>query len=142
METPNLDNSSTSKSARWTSRILRGLVVLFLVVDGAMHLAQPAPVVTAMNQLGFPLDVTFAIGVIQLICTALYVIPATSTLGALLLTGYLGGPVAAHMRIGNPDFEAYIFPAMVGAMLWGGIFPQFKSLLALKSWQHPQAASR
>ncbi len=130
METSSRDKSSTSKSALWTSRILRGLVILFLIVDGVMHLAQPAPVVTATNQLGFPLDVTFAIGVIELICTALYVVPSTSTLGALLLTGYLGGAVAAHMRVGNPIFEAYIFPVMVGAMIWGGIFPQFKALVA------------
>ena len=129
MQTPSRDNSSTSKPARWTSYILRGLVILFLVADGVMHLAQPGPVVTAMNQLGFPGNVTVAIGIIELICTALYVIPATSTLGALLLTGYLGGAVAAHMRVGNPIFEAYIFPVMVGAMLWGGIFPRARSLL-------------
>ena len=128
METPVRENSSTSKPARWTSYILRGLAILFLVVDGVMHLAQPAPVVTAMNQLGFPGNVTFAIGIIELVCTVLYAIPATSTLGALLLTGYLGGAVTAHMRVGNPVFEAYIFPAIMGAMIWGGIFPQVKAL--------------
>jgi DoxX-like protein len=114
-------NPAVSNKALWTSRVMRAIVVLFLLMDTGIHLATPAPVVQAMNQLGFPLNVTVTIGVIEFICTALYVIPATSIPGAVLLTGYLGGAVAAHMRVGNPIFEAYIFPTMVGALLWGGL---------------------
>jgi len=114
-------NPAVSNQALWTSRAMRAIVVLFLLMDAGIHLATPAPVVQAMNQLGFPLNVTVTIGVIELVCTALYVIPATSILGAVLLTGYLGGAVAAHMRVGNPIFEAYIFPTLVGALLWGGL---------------------
>ena len=114
-------NPAVSTKALWTSRVMRAIVVLFLLMDAGIHLATPAPVVQAMNQLGFPLNVTVVIGVIELACTALYVIPATSLLGAVLLTGYLGGAVAAHMRVGNPIFEAYIFPTLVGALLWGGL---------------------
>ena len=114
-------NPAVSNQALWTSRAMRAIVVLFLLMDAGIHLATPAPVLQAMNQLGFPLNVTVTIGVIELVCTALYVIPATSILGAVLLTGYLGGAVAAHMRVGNPIFEAYIFPTLVGALLWGGL---------------------
>jgi hypothetical protein len=124
-----------SNKALWTSRVLRVLVVLFLLMDAGIHLATPAPVVQAMNQLGFPLNVTVVIGVIELACTALYVIPTTSIVGAVLLTGYLGGAVAAHMRVGNPIFEAYIFPTMVGAMLWGGLLlidPRLRALLTTR----------
>jgi DoxX-like protein len=110
-----------SNKALWTSRVMRAIVVLFLLMDTGIHLAQPAPVVQAMNQLGFPLSTTVTIGIIELACTVLYVIPATSIIGAVLLTGYLGGAVAAHMRVGNPVFETYIFPVLVGALLWGGL---------------------
>lgn len=112
---------AVSKKALWTSRVLRVIVVLFLLMDAGIHLATPAPVVQAMTQLGYPLNVTVTLGVIELVLTVLYVIPRTSILGALLLTGYLGGAVAAHMRVGNPVFESYIFPAMLGALLWGGL---------------------
>jgi DoxX-like family len=114
-------NRAESNKALWTSRVMRAIVVLFLLMDAGIHLATPAPVVQAMNQLGYPLNVTVTIGVIELVLTVLYVIPATAIFGALLLTGYLGGAVAAHMRVGNPIFESYIFPTMVGALLWGGL---------------------
>lgn len=111
-----------SNKALWTSRVMRAFVVLFLLMDATIHLATPAPVVQAMDQLGFPLKVTIAIGILELVLTVLYVIPRTSVLGALLLTGYLGGVVAAHLRVGNPVFEAYVFPTLVGALLWGGLW--------------------
>lgn len=133
METAIQTQPVVSNKALWTSRVMRAIVVLFLLMDGGIHLATPAPVIQAMNQLGFPLNVTVTIGVIELILTALYVIPRTSILGALLLTGYLGGAVAAHMRVGNPAFEAYIFPLMVGALLWGGLLLVDSRLRALVS---------
>jgi hypothetical protein len=89
-----------------------------------------------MNQLGFPLGVTVAIGVVELICTVLYVIPATSILGAILLTGHLGGAVAAHVRVGNPVFESYVFPFLVGALLWGGLLlvePRLRTLVPIRT---------
>jgi len=114
---------------------MRGLVVLFLLLDTGIHLAVPAPVVQAMTQLGFPLGLTVGIGVIELVCTVLYVIPATSILGAVLLTGYLGGAVAAHLRVGNPIFETLIFPVLVGSLLWGGLLliePRLRALMPLR----------
>jgi hypothetical protein len=121
METAAQIRPAVSNKALWTSRVMRAIVVLFLLMDTGIHLAQPAPVVQAMNQLGFPLSNILTISIIELACTVLYVIPATSIIGAVLLTGYLGGAVAAHMRVGNPVFETYIFPVLVGALLWGGL---------------------
>jgi hypothetical protein len=124
-----------SRKGLWLSRVMRGLVVLFLLMDSAIHLAVPAPVVQAMTELGFPLGVTVALGVVELILTVLYVVPRTSILGAILLTGYLGGAVAAHVRVGNPVFESYIFPALVGALLWGGLLlsePRLRALLPVR----------
>jgi len=121
METAIQTKAAIPNKALWTSRVMRAIVVLFLLMDAGIHLAQPAPVVQAMNQLGFAPNVAVTLGIIELVLTALYVIPRTSILGALLLTGYLGGAVAAHMRVGNPVFEAYIFPTLIGALLWGGL---------------------
>lgn len=112
---------AVSNKALWASRAMRTLVVLFLLMDAGIHLAQPAPVVQAMNQLGFPPGTAVALGIVELILTVLYLIPRTAILGALLFTGYLGGAVAAHVRVGNPAFETYIFPTLVGALIWGGL---------------------
>lgn len=112
---------AVSNKALWASRVMRTLVVLFLLMDAGIHLAQPAPVVQAMNQLGFPPGTAVALGIVELILTVLYLIPRTAILGALLFTGYLGGAVAAHVRVGNPAFETYIFPTLVGALIWGGL---------------------
>jgi hypothetical protein len=83
------------------------------------------------GQLGYPVGLAVTIGIVELVCTVLYVIPTTSILGAILLTGYLGGAVASHMRVGNPVFEAYIFPALVGALVWGGVLLSDERLRAL-----------
>jgi hypothetical protein len=121
METALQTRPTVSNKALWISRVMRAVVVLFLLMDTAMHLAQPTPVVQAMNQLGFPPNSAVTLGIVELVLTVLYVVPRTSILGALLLTGYLGGAVSAHLRVGNPIFETYIFPALVGALLWGGL---------------------
>src|SRR5688572_17413774 len=94
-----------SKKLLWTGRILSGLPVLFLLVDGAMKLWKPAPVVEATLQLGYPESAIVGIGVLLLTCTLLYVLPRTSIVGAILLTGYLGGAVASHVRVGNGWFN-------------------------------------
>jgi hypothetical protein len=132
--------AAASKKALWASRAMRVIVVLFLLMDAGIHIATPAPVVEAMNQLGYPLNVTVTIGVLELVLTVLYVIPRTSILGALLLTGYLGGAVAAHMRVGNPVFESYIFPALMGALLWGGLVLIDARLRGLLTSATPQPA--
>lgn len=104
-----------------TGRILSGLVVLMLCLDGAAKLAKPAPVVDAMAQLGYRDSSAFGIGLLLLACTALYAIPRTTVLGAILLTGYLGGATASHVRIGA-DLFPILFPGLIGVLLWGGLY--------------------
>ncbi len=105
----------------WAGRIVGALGALFLVMDGVTHLMKPAPVAEAFARLGFPLSLSVELGIIDLVCVALYVIPRTSILGAILLTGYLGGAVATHLRVGDPLFDT-IFPILIGALVWGGPF--------------------
>ena len=90
-------SASESKGMLWTGRVLSGLMALFLVLDGVGHLMKPAPVVEAFARLGYPLSASVGIGLLALICTAIYVTPRTSVLGAILLTGYMGGAVSTHM---------------------------------------------
>ena len=110
-----------SKVSLWAGRVISGLVVLFLLMDAAIHLAKPAPVIEASQRLGIPLNRSIVIGIVELICVGVYVIPRTAVVGAVLLTGYLGGAIAIHMRAGSSIFEMIIFPAIVAAMVWGGL---------------------
>ena len=111
----------TNKSSLWAGRILSALPVLFLLLDGVMKLVKPAFVVEATVQLGYPESVIVALGVVLVACTVLYLIPRTAVLGAILLTGYLGGAVATHVRVGGPLFSI-LMPVILGAMLWGGLY--------------------
>jgi len=115
------DFRSGSKRAIWAGRIISGVVVLFLVLDAILHLAKPAPVVEAFQRLGIPQSLSVGLGVLELVCLALYLIPRTAPIGAVLLTGYLGGAIAIHMRAGSSWFETVVFPAIVAAMIWGGL---------------------
>ena len=105
----------------WVGRALSGLVVIFLLLDAGIHVTVPQPVVDAMTHLGYPLASARAIGVVELACLLLYLIPAPAPIGAVLLTGLLGGAVAAHVRVGDPFFETYVFPVIIGALIWGGL---------------------
>jgi len=109
-----------SRRRLWAGRILSGLPVLFLLVDGAMKLVKPEAVVRATVGLGYAEAVIVPLGVVLLACAILYVIPRTAVLGAILLTGYLGGAVATHVRAGNGPFEI-LFPVGLGALLWAGL---------------------
>lgn len=110
------------KRAIWTGRILSGIAVAFLTMDAVMKLLQVKPAVEGTAQLGYPASVIFPLGIIQLICLVLYLIPRTAVLGAVLWTGYLGGAIATHVRIGNPLFSHILFPIYVAAFLWGGLW--------------------
>ncbi|HEY6219331.1 MAG TPA: DoxX family protein [Gemmatimonadaceae bacterium] len=114
----------------WTGRALSTIVTLFLIFDGGIHLAKPAPVVDAFAQLGFPISLSVAIGAIELACLALHLLPRTAILGAVLLTGYLGGAIAAQLRIGAPVFNV-IFPLIVAALLWGGLALRDRRIMGL-----------
>lgn len=112
---------NVSKTFPWPGRILSGLAVLFCVMDGTMKLFKPAFVLEANRQLGYPESDIVGIGVLLLTCTALYIVPRTSILGAVLLTGYLGGAVASQVRAGNGWFNV-AFPILFGGLVWGGLW--------------------
>jgi hypothetical protein len=120
----------------WAGRVLSGLVALFLLVDGGMKLAGAHVVTATMAQLGWPSNLPMArlLGVLTVGGTLLYLVPRTAFLGALLLTAYLGGAVATHVRIGNPLFSHVLFGVYLGVMLWGGLWlrdPRLRALLPL-----------
>jgi hypothetical protein len=126
-----VDGAVVSRRARICATVLGGIAVLFLLLDGAMKLAVSAPVSESMQQLGWPVSLAATIGVIELACLALYVLPRTSVLGALLLTGYLGGAVATHLRIGSPLPTHTLFPIYVALLLWGALWLRDARLRAL-----------
>ncbi len=113
--------AGTSKAMLWTGRVLAVLSILFLLFDAAGKFAKPAPVVDACARLGIPISLSTSIGALLLACTILYAIPRTAVLGAVLLTGYLGGAVAIHMRAGSSGFEI-VFPVIFGVLVWAGIY--------------------
>ena len=122
-----------SRPARWTGRVLSGVVIAFLLFDGAIKLL-PLPIVTeTMDKLGYgPSDsLARSLGIITIVCTALYAVPPTSILGAILLTGYLGGAMATHVRVGSPLFTHSLFGLYLGLMVWGGLWLRDKDLRSL-----------
>ncbi|QOZ23286.1 DoxX family protein [Bradyrhizobium sp. CCBAU 51753] len=121
------------KPARITGRVMSGLVILFLLFDGAMKLI-PLPIVTeTMDKMGYGASDALArsLGIITIVCTLLYSVPPTSILGAILLTGYLGGAIASHVRIDSPLFTHTLFGLYLGLLLWGGLYLRDGNLRAL-----------
>ncbi len=118
----------------WAGRIVGGLPAVLLLVDGAMKLTKPEPVVKATVELGFSEDAIVPLGLVLLTCTILYLLPWTAVLGAALLTGYLGGAVATHVHAGHGAFEI-LFPVVIGVLLWGGLWlrdDRVRALLPLR----------
>jgi hypothetical protein len=124
-----------SKKSLWTGRTFSGLVTAFLLFDAIIHLLRPAPVVEAFARLHLPLSLAAELGIIELVCIALYVIPRTSILGAILLTGYLGGAVATQLPNSKSLFGEILFPVYVGVIAWGGIYLRDDRLRALVPWR-------
>jgi len=119
---PDRAQPGSTKKKTWTGRILSWLAVLFLLFDALAKIAKVPPVVEGSAQLGYPEGVISGIGGVLLVSTILYAIPRTSVLGSVLLTGYLGGAIATHVRVGNPLFSHVLFPIYVAVMLWGGLY--------------------
>lgn len=117
-----LETASSSKARTYTGYTLAALFLLFMLLDAVMKFTHAAPVIAANTQLEIPPWMTPALGVIVLVCLALYAIPATAVLGAVLFTGYLGGAIAVHARVGNPFFSHTLFPLYVALFLWGAIW--------------------
>jgi hypothetical protein len=126
---------TTSKSRRWAGRIVSGLPALFLLVDGAAKLFKPAPVVEATVRLGYSESVIIPLGIVLIAATILYLIPVTSILGAILITGYLGGAVATHVRF-NEGIFPIVVPVIIGALIWLGLYlrdAQLRTLIPLRN---------
>jgi hypothetical protein len=120
-----------SKTALWTGRILSGLAVLFLLFDATVKLLELPMAVEATTQLGYPADLMVTLGLIEIACLIVYLVPATAVLGAVLWTGWLGGAIATHVRVGNPLLSHTLFPIYVAALLWGGLWLRDRRLQAL-----------
>ena len=127
---------SISKPILWIARILGAVAVLFFLFDGVSHLLRPAPVVEAFTRLAFPIGLAPLLGVIQIALLVLYLIPATRVLGAVLITGYLGGAIAVNMRVGDPAFET-LFPIILGVLFWAPPYLTDPKLRALFSPSAP-----
>jgi hypothetical protein len=115
----------------WAGRIISALPILFLLFDSAIKFTNIQPVVDSFTQLGYLPSIAVAIGLLELACIVVYVVPRTSIFGAILLTGYLGGAIATHVRVGNPLFSHVLFPIYVAAPLWGGLLLRDERLRAL-----------
>jgi len=125
--------STTTADLDWprTGWALTGLAVAFLAFDTILKLLQLAPAVQATVELGYAAHLVPVIGVIEAVCLVLYVVPRTSVLGAVLLTGYLGGAIATHVRLGSPLPSHTLFPIYVALLIWGGIWLRDEKLRAI-----------
>ncbi len=121
----------TSRGSLWTGRVLSGLVALFMAFDAVMKVARVPAALEGTGQLGYPLSVVPILGVVQLVCLALYLVPRTAVLGAILWTGYLGGAIATHVRVENPLFSHVLFPLYVAAFFWGGLWLRDRRVRAM-----------
>jgi hypothetical protein len=126
--------SPVSNASLWTGRVLSGLVIVFLLFDGIIKLIPIAPVIETLQQLGYGENLTGVargLGVLTLAIVVLYAIPRTAILGAILLTGLLGGAMATHLRVGSPLFTHLLFGLYLGLMAWGGLYLRDERLRAL-----------
>jgi hypothetical protein len=133
---------SGSRKTRLAGRTLSGLAVAFLLWDGTIKLMTLAPVTEAFTRLGYPVSLSAGIGILELVCLAIYVVPRTSLLGAVLLTGFLGGATATHVRVEDPLLTHVFFPIYVGLLVWGGLLLRDGRLRAVtKQLFGPQLAT-
>lgn len=124
---PEVPSTSVSKTMLWAGNVVSALPVLMLVMSGVMKILQPPDVVKGFASLGWPVNLAIVLAVVELGCTILFVIPQTAVLGAILLTGYLGGATATHVRIGEP----FYVPIILGVLIWLGLFLRDGRLRAL-----------
>ena len=121
---------SGTKPTVWAGRVISALAILFLAFDSIIKVLNMAPAIEATTQLGYPAGLVVGLGILELACLAIYTIPRTAVLGAILLTGYLGGALATQVRASSPLFSI-VFPIIIGALVWGGLFVREERLRAL-----------
>ena len=132
--TPSAASSApASKKMLWTGRVISALPVLLMLLSAALKLIKPAPVVQGFARVGYPESLMLSLGILEILCCVVYLIPRTSILGAILMTGYLGGATATNVRVGDPSFP---LPVLLGMFVWGGLFfrdARVRALLPLRS---------
>jgi hypothetical protein len=122
MKLHRVPETTTLHGALWAGRIMSAFVVIALVVDGTIQIFAPAQIASVLQETGFAIDMTRVLGPIILACAILYAIPATSVIGAILVTGFLGGAICAHVRIGELGSPPEIISLLLGAMTWVGLY--------------------
>ena len=130
---PAAQTAPVSKKQLWAGRIISALPVLLLLFSGVMKLLKPAPVVQGFAHYGYPESLIVVIGILEIACTLVYVIPQTSYLGAILMTAYLGGATASNVRVGDPS---YLVTVILGVLVWAGLYlrdPRLRAFLPLRS---------
>jgi hypothetical protein len=133
---------TTSLSKRIVAgRIISAVPILFMIFDGGIKLTKVAPVTEAFIQLGYPVSLAPTIGILALVCTAVYALPRSSVLGAVLLTGYLGGAIATQVRAGAGLFPIF-FPLIIAGLIWGGLFLRDDRLRAFLPLRSARAVQR
>ncbi len=125
------ESAQVSNKRLWPGVILSALAITFLLFDSIIKVMRLAVAIEGTTRLGYPAGAVLGIGVLELVCVLVYAIPQSSVLGAILLTGYLGGAIASHVRAGSPLFTHILFPVYVGVLVWGGIFLREERLRAL-----------
>jgi DoxX-like family len=123
--------AAASKTALWSGRVMSGLVTAFLAFDAAIKLVRVPMAIKGTAELGYSPSVLVPLGVVLLACLALYLIPRTAVVGAVFLTGYLGGAIATHVRVGNPVASHVLFPVYVAILVWGGLYLRDQRVRAL-----------
>jgi hypothetical protein len=126
-----VETNHASSAAVWVGRTMSGLVIAFMLLDGVMKLIPMDVVISTSEQMGIPGSLARPLGIIGLFCTFLYAIPRTSLLGAILLTGYLGGAIASYFRLSDPIFTHTLFGLYLGLLAWGGLYLRDARLRAL-----------
>ena len=128
--------TSVSRGALWSGRVMSGIVIAFLLFDGAMKLMPLDIVTTTAQQMAIPLDIIRTLGILTLVGTVLYAYPRTAVLGAIFLTGYLGGAIYAHFRLDDPLFTHTLFGVYLGVLIWGGLYlrdPRVRALIPFRA---------
>ena len=140
---PIIEKSAVSSKALWTGWIISGLVIAFMLFDAVIHLAKITAVVQAFQEIGWPIRLAVPLGIIELLCVVVFLFPRTAMVGAILLTGYLGGAVVTQLRVGHPLFGETLFPVYVGILLWAGLYlrePRLQQFLPLVKTSRSQAS--
>jgi hypothetical protein len=124
-----------SKAAFWTGWVISILPALVLIMSSAGKFSTSDEISKGFEHLGWRLDLAFALGIIEIVCTIVYLLPPTAVLGAILLTGYLGGAVATHMRVGDPFVPNFLLPILLGVFIWGGLYLRDARVRELVPWR-------